>query len=210
MAPTKGKKRVTKVRAPINFADVSFGTVQPGFEMRMARPTRGVRDVEQQQLDQLVMVAWQAWDDANRPEAWDDTPGQIVTVPTKMEKIKVTQKVKDAKGKVVKNADGSDKTEEVEKEVDSILDTVMWRIRRAGLHYSFKIRFGDITRENGFSQVVFIATDKSGEADESEEDDDEEEARDAEASEQDETPNLAGDSAESLKSRTDEDKPAWA
>jgi hypothetical protein len=184
MAPPKGSKRVKKVREPLNFGAITFGTVEPGFGMRMARPTRGVRDDEQKVLDDLVMKAWEAWDASGRPEAWDDTPGQLITVPTKMEKVKNQKTGKD-------------------EEHDVILETVIWRIRRSGIHYDFKIRLGDITREDGYSSVVFIATDKPvGESDEDETDEDAE-AREDENETDD-------DGVVQNDQPTDTDQPAWA
>jgi hypothetical protein len=54
-----------------------------------------------------------------------------------------------------------DEIEGTEATVPTVaLETLQWRLRRAGGHFGMKIRFGDITSADGFSQVVFTATDK--------------------------------------------------
>lgn len=43
---------------------------------------------------------------------------------------------------------------------EAAAETVQWRIRKAGTLYDLKIRFGSVITEKGYSEVVFVATDK--------------------------------------------------
>jgi hypothetical protein len=81
MAPKKGSKRTAKVLAPLDFSKITVAKVAPGAEMAAHRPTRGERDAEQRQIDALVKAGWEAWDELDRPDSWEDQPGTYLSVP---------------------------------------------------------------------------------------------------------------------------------
>lgn len=52
------------------------------------------------------------------------------------------------------------------------VDTLIWLIRKAGLYYQVRIRFGDVKKRDGNAVVVFVATDRpNGETEEDDTDD---------------------------------------
>jgi hypothetical protein len=81
VAPKKGSKRTAKVLVPLDFSKITVAKVAPGAEMAAHRPTRGDRDAEQKQIDQLVRAGWDAWDEVGRPTDWEDQPGTYLSVP---------------------------------------------------------------------------------------------------------------------------------
>ena len=40
------------------------------------------------------------------------------------------------------------------------LETLTWRVHRAGTFFNMSVRFGDVKTEEGYSETVFTATDK--------------------------------------------------
>jgi hypothetical protein len=146
MAPKKGQKRVAVERKPLDLQKISTYKVQPGMDMQTRRPAQRERDSEQIFFDDLVRQAWEIWNNLGRPTDWKDNEGTEIVLPTQLVK----------KTRTVTNKETGEKKTET-YEVDELVDTAMWRVRRAGAHFDMKIRFGEISREDGYSSVVFTA-----------------------------------------------------
>lgn len=66
---------------------------------------------------------------------------------------------------------------------DGQVETLQFRIRKAGTFYAMRIRFGDLVSTNGKTTVPFIATDPKSESDGDEDGDEDGEAGDADTAE---------------------------
>lgn len=80
MAPKKGSKRIAKERPAINFEAFEVRRATPEA-MVEHKPTRGQRDPEQVQIDNIVQQAWKTWIADGKPTDWLKQPGMTVTLP---------------------------------------------------------------------------------------------------------------------------------
>ena len=74
------KPPVRKELKPLDFSQIKV-TAASAETMREFRRTRGPRDAEQRQVDNLIRQAHERWVSAGRPESWLESPGLHIRVP---------------------------------------------------------------------------------------------------------------------------------
>lgn len=75
------KAPVRKDLPPLDFGKLTVTAVADKDTMRSFKRTRGERDKEQVQIDNLVRQAHERWIAAGSPDVWDDCPGLHLKVP---------------------------------------------------------------------------------------------------------------------------------
>lgn len=75
------KAPVRKALKPLDFSQVKVTAIADKSKMREFKRTRGERDKEQLQIDNLVRQAHERWVAAGSPEVWEDCPGLHFRVP---------------------------------------------------------------------------------------------------------------------------------